>query len=137
MQKDGNGRINAGTFSQLVNSEIVLIDWDWPNEKGPKCVEAIISKSHGIDKYEISLANPIALPDGSKHRNLIIEGRHKGHPINKIFPNFIRRLLIFKHPLSRMFVPFIAVNVSTENGLFFSRACIYLKSVYLKVMGDK
>jgi hypothetical protein len=31
-----------------------------------------------------------------------------------------------------MVVPLVAVNVSTIDGKFFSIACVYLKSVYLK-----
>ena len=118
--------------SSLLNKEVVLIDWDWPNDKGPKCIEAIITTDYGNDKCEIFLSEPLALPDGSLHRKLIIEGRHKGYPITKITPGFIKKMFIFNHPLSRLIAPLVGVNVSTENGAFFSIACIYLKSVYLK-----
>lgn len=117
--------------SSLLNKEVILIDWDWPDDKGPKCVEALITSYLSNDKYEISLSNPLVLPDGSLHRKLIIEGRHKGHPVIKIIPNFIRKIFIFNHPWSRVIAPFVAINIFTENGIFFSIACIYLKSVYL------
>lgn len=118
--------------SLLLNKEVVLIDWDWPDDKSPKCVEAFITNYYTNDKYGISLSKPLTLLDGSIHLKLIIEGRHKGHPITKVIPSFIRNVFIFDHPWSRIIAPLIAVNVSTENGNFFSTASIYLKSVYSK-----
>lgn len=122
-------------ITSIINKEVVLIDWDWIDDKGPKCVEAVITHSNGEDTYTISLLRPIILPDGSSHNKLLITGRHLGHSVLKIVPSFIRRIFIFKHPLSRMVAPLVAVNVSTIEGKFFSIACVYLKSVYLKAGG--
>ena len=119
--------------SLLINKEIVLIDWDWPDNKGPKYVEALITSGYDNDKYEISLIEPLISPDGTLHQKLIIKGRHKGYPVTKIVPNFIRRLFIFDHPWFRIIAPLVAVNISTENGVYFSIASIYLKSVYSRI----
>lgn len=121
--------------TSIINKEIVLIDWDWIDDKGPKCVEAVIADTIGEDTYTISLLKPISLPDGSSHNKLLITGRHLGHPVIRIVPSLIRRIFIFKHPLSRMVAPLVAVNVSTLEEKFFSIACVYLKSVYLKAIG--
>ena len=131
MREDGSGLNKMEKKPPLLNKEVVLVDWDWPDDKGPKCIEAMITNDYGNDRYEISLSKPLTLPDGSLHQKLVIGGRHKGYPITKIIPNFIRKTLMFNHFLSRIIVPLVAVNISTENGSFFSIACIYLKSVYL------
>lgn len=119
----------------LLNKEIVLIDWDWPDEKGPKCVEATITEELEGDTYRISLNKPVILFDGSSHRQFIISGRHKGYPVSKIFPSCIRKMFIFKHPLSRIITPLVAVNISTEDKKLVSIACVYLKALYLKAGG--
>jgi len=121
----------------ILNKEIVLTDWDWPNETGPNFIEAIVTTDYGKDKYEISLSVPLTLPDGSTHRKLIIQGRHQGFSVTKIIPSFFQSLFIFKHPLSKLFSPLVAVNVYTTKGLNFSIACAYLKSVYLKATGKR
>jgi hypothetical protein len=121
--------------SLLLNKEIVIVNWDWPNDKGPKYVEAILTKCRDDSKYEISLLKPLMLPDGTTHQKLVIDGRHKGFPVTRIVPNLVQKIFIFKHPLSKLVAPSVAVNIYTETGSFFSIASIYLKSVYLKAIG--
>lgn len=137
MEKGATVEINTVKKSPLLNKEIVLVDWNLPNDTGLQYLEGIITQDLGNDRYMLSLPKPIKLYGGFLHQKLIIKGRHKGYPLTKIFPGFLKRLFIFKHPLSNLFAPLVAVNIYSENGESIDIANIYLKCVYLKATGRK
>jgi hypothetical protein len=118
----------------LLNAKVVLTDWEHTTERLPHCVEGIIAGDRGKDTYVVALTEPVEV-SGKIEARVVVSGRHSGFPVTRVFPVFPMGLLIFRHPLSRLFAPLVAVNVETECGHFFAVACMYLKSVYLKAGG--